>query len=146
VKNPSRGTIQVQSDSIVFYKPNLNYIGPDQLTYELCTNGCECSTAEVSLEIGKDAGCAVPTVITPNNDGINDALVIPCLLQENAYKNTQLLIFNRWGDEVFRSGRPYLNNWGGTYNGEDLPVGTYFYVFDLGDGSSPVRGFVVIQR
>ena len=146
VKNPARGTIQIQSDSVVVYKPNANFVGRDQMTYELCSRGCECSTAEVILEIGEDVGCAVPTVITPNNDGINDALVIPCLLQDNAFPNAQLLIFNRWGDEVFRSERPYLNNWSGTYNGEDLPVGTYFYVFDLGDGSAPVRGFIVVQR
>lgn len=146
VKNPGRGTIQIQGDSVIWYKPNFNYVGPDQLTYELCSRGCECSTAEVSLQIGEDVGCAVPTVITPNNDGINDAVVIPCLLQENTYKNAQLMIFNRWGDEVFRSGRPYRNNWSGTYNGEELPVGTYFYIFDLGDGSTPVRGYIVIQR
>jgi gliding motility-associated-like protein len=85
-------------------------------------------------------------VITPNNDGINDALVIPCLLEANAFQKAQLLIINRWGDEVYRSPRPYLNNWAGTYNGEDLPVGTYFYILDLGEGSTPMRGFFLIQR
>jgi gliding motility-associated-like protein len=146
LKAPERGAVQVQADSVVTYKPNINYVGPDRLIYELCSGTCECSTAEVVLEIGKDVGCAVPSVITPNNDGINDALVVPCLLEENAFRNAQLLIINRWGDEVYRSPRPYLNNWSGTYNGEDLPVGTYFYILDLGEGSAPMRGFFVIQR
>ena len=146
VKMPDRGAVQVQGDSIVTYKPNINFVGPDRLIYELCSGTCECSTAEVLLEIGKDVGCAVPSVITPNNDGINDALVIPCLLEANAFQKAQLLIINRWGDEVYRSPRPYLNNWAGTYNGEDLPVGTYFYILDLGEGSTPMRGFFLIQR
>jgi gliding motility-associated-like protein len=55
-------------------------------------------------------------------------------------------IFNRWGDEVYRSGTPYDNSWDGTYSGEELPVDTYFYVVDLGDGSEPTAGYVMIQR
>ncbi|MFM8362529.1 MAG: gliding motility-associated C-terminal domain-containing protein, partial [Haliscomenobacter sp.] len=143
---PTRGTLQLHNDSVLVYTPAVNYVGEDAFRYELCSTGCTCSTAEVELEVGKEAGCDVPTIITPNNDGINDTFIVPCLIDEGAYPNNQILIFNRSGQEVYRSRQPYQNNWQGTYNGEPLPVGTYFYVIDFGDGSTPVRGFFVIQR
>ena len=41
---------------------------------------------------------------------------------------------------------PYESDWDGRYDGEDLPADTYFYVIDLGDGSEPLSGYVMIQR
>ena len=47
----------------------------------------------------------------------------------------------------------YLNDWDGTSNGRavidqsnGLPVGTYYYVLDLGDGSEPRVGWLYINR
>ena len=46
----------------------------------------------------------------------------------------------------------YSNDWDGTnqmqlYFGDGrLPEGTYFYIFDLGNGSNPLTGFVFIKR
>ena len=34
------------------------------------------------LQIGQEPGCDMPTIITPNNDGVNDILVVPCLVLE----------------------------------------------------------------
>ena len=89
---------------------------------------------------------AVPNFFSPNGDGVNDTFIVPCLLNVADFPNSQLIVFNRWGDEVFKSSLPYDNNWDGKYNGEDLPVGTYFYVLQFGNGSAPIHGFVVIQR
>ena len=90
--------------------------------------------------------CEVPTIFTPNNDGVNDAFIVPCLFDDTVYPNSQLIVVNRWGDEVYRSTLPYKNDWMGTYNGEDLPVGTYFYILDLGNGQPAVSSFFLIQR
>lgn len=146
LESPTKGTLEMQGDTGIVYRPGFKFVGTDRLVYELCSDGCACTTAEVLLGVGGEANCSAPSVITPNNDGTNDEFIVPCLLEDNAYPNSQVLIFNRWGDEVFRSKRPYQNNWSGTFNGEELPVGTYFYVVDFGDGSTPLRGFIVIQR
>ena len=55
------------------------------------------------------------------------------------------MIFNEWGEEVFY-GTSYKNDWNGTYGGNDLPVGTYFYIIDVGKGQEVINGFLIIQR
>ncbi|MCB0642899.1 MAG: gliding motility-associated C-terminal domain-containing protein, partial [Phaeodactylibacter sp.] len=59
--------------------------------------------------------------------------------------DNKVSIFNQWGDEVYQAA-PYGNDWKGTYDGEDLPTGTYFFIVNLGDGSGPRTGFLVLQR
>ncbi|HRF38557.1 MAG TPA: gliding motility-associated C-terminal domain-containing protein, partial [Saprospiraceae bacterium] len=45
--------------------------------------------------------------------------------------NNELIIFNRWNDQVFRAA-PYLNNWRGVnQSGQELPQGTYYYILRL---------------
>ena len=142
---PDRGTVSYQGSSIR-YTPPANFLGETSFSYQLAAPGCPTATGQVFVQIGEDAGCKPPSIITPNDDGINDFFVVPCLLDTERYPNSQVIIFNRWGDEVFRSGKPYMSNWGAKYDGTDLPADTYFFVVELGDGSSPVSGYVMIQR
>ena len=86
---------------------------------------------------------------SPNGDGVNETFVIDCL---ERYPNNKLEIYNRWGNIVY-SKRGYQNDWGGTSNGravmnqgDKLPVGTYYYVLDLGDGSEPRVDWLYINR
>jgi len=115
------------------------------IEYELCGIGCEdfCSSTTIIINIDEVTDCSPTTLITPNGDGINDTFLIPCI-GANDFPNNQLILFNQWGDEVFNA-EPYLNNWQGTYEGEALPVGTYYYIFDLGEGSDLISGFIVIE-
>ncbi|SOD14395.1 conserved repeat domain-containing protein/gliding motility-associated C-terminal domain-containing protein [Pedobacter xixiisoli] len=84
----------------------------------------------------------VPNVITPNGDGKNDVLKIKGI---ELYKENSFAIFNRWGNEVFRSSGGYQNNW----NGDGLSEGTYYYVLKLvsREGiSSSVTGWITLLR
>lgn len=143
---PAKGTVEQNDDGSFSYRSNANLVGEESLVYELCSEACACSEATVTFTVGEDARCDVPNIFTPNNDGINDTFVVPCLLKTDTFPNSQVIIFNQWGDEVYKSAKPYSNDWRGTFNGEDLPAGTYFYLIDLGDGSKPVTGFTTIQR
>ncbi len=144
---PAFGNTVINPDGTISYTPGPDYRGADEFTYEICNEGegCGCVTAVVSLSL-EGVECDAPSIITPNNDGINDTFVVPCLLNTVDFPDSRLIVFNRWGDEVYRSGQPYDNNWDGRYNGEDLPVGTYFYVLEFNNGAQPFHGFVVIQR
>ncbi|MEL6636311.1 MAG: gliding motility-associated C-terminal domain-containing protein [Bacteroidota bacterium] len=75
---------------------------------------------------------------------VNDFFIIPCLATGDFPQNA-LSIYNQWGDEVFQAA-PYQNDWRGTYKGEELPVGTYYYVISFGPGESPQSGFLVLER
>src|SRR5690606_26516637 len=67
-----------------------------------------------------DATLEIPNLFTPNGDGLNDQFVIRNLLQ---YQNRELLILNRWGNQVYKSTN-YNNDW----DGGSLAEGTYYYI------------------
>ncbi|NAS32510.1 DUF11 domain-containing protein [Flavobacteriaceae bacterium R38] len=86
---------------------------------------------------------------SPNGDGVNDFFQIDCI---SRFPNNKLEVYNRWGNIVFEQ-RNYDNTWDGTSNGRatintdrQLPVGTYYYILDLGDGSQPRAGWLYINR
>ncbi len=97
-----------------------------------------------------ELGClTVFNEFSPNGDGVNDILIINCI---DNYPNNKLEIYNRWGNIVYEK-RGYNNDWEGISNGratvnasEELPVGTYYYVLDFGDGSKPKVGWLYINR
>ena len=91
----------------------------------------------------------VYNLFSPNGDGMNDTFRIDCI--ENYPKN-KLEVYNRYGHIVFRQ-KGYDNTWKGASNVKNtisrngmLPVGTYYYVLDPGDGSKPVSGWLYIMR
>jgi gliding motility-associated-like protein len=115
------------------------------------------STTTYYLTVTSAGGCistdsvtviVIPTVdfpngITPNGDGQNDVWIIDFIEQ---YPNNVVEIYNRWGELLFHADG-YLQDWDGTYNGKNLPIGTYYYIIDLGDESvKPFTGPITILR
>ncbi len=84
----------------------------------------------------------VPNTFTPNGDGINDTWNVKYL---DLYPGCTVQIFSRWGQMVFTS-VGYGVPWDGTYHGAKLADGTYYYIIDLKNGSSPASGYVAIIR
>ena len=82
--------------------------------------------------------------ITPNNDGFNDTWTP---LDIHSYENALVQVFNRWGGIVFESkGGANYQAWNGTNSGEELAVGTYYYIIDLNNGENPQTGPITIIR
>lgn len=146
VSSPTHGNALHAGNGIFRYTPNIGFVGTDMMTYRICSSVCpdECSEAIVVIRVGDEDDCFIPTLFTPNNDGVNDNLIVPCL-ETSLYPDNRIIIFNEWGDAVFEAS-PYQNDWRGTSSGSDLPVGTYFYIMDFGDGSTPKRSFLVLER
>lgn len=90
----------------------------------------------------------IPEGFSPNGDGINDLFVIRGI---DMYPNNSIDIFNRWGNIVFKA-HPYQNTWDGTttmgvnVGGDELPIGTYFYLFDFGNTSKIIKGTIYLNR
>ncbi|MFC3197075.1 gliding motility-associated C-terminal domain-containing protein [Parapedobacter deserti] len=138
VAQPQHGTLQVNGDGTVTYTPNQYYTGPDEFTYRVMdANGNWTNVATVRITI---AGFHIPNIITPNGDGQNDRFVIVGL---SDYDNAEVLIFNRWGNEVYRS-RNYQQDW----TAQGIGEGTYYYMITLRkDGKETVhKGWVLIKR
>ena len=140
---PSGGSANFLPTGQVNYVPDDGYCDsdvPDQFSYVICNeNGCD--TAMVFITVECDS-MEIFTGFSPNGDGINDFFKINGL---NKHPNHQLWVYNRWGNLVFEA-IDYQSDWEGTWNGKDLPDGTYFYVLDLGDGDGVMKGYVQLNR
>ncbi len=69
----------------------------------------------------------VPNAFTPNKDPLNPVFKIE---GSYYYKDFELLIFNRWGTQVFKSNDASIG-WNGTYLGELAPEGVYTYAIHI---------------
>ncbi len=86
----------------------------------------------------------VPSVITPNGDGVNDEWVLEDL---QFYHQAVVTVYDRWGNIVFQSnGSGNYEPWDGKYNGNRLPMDSYHYIIDLKDGMPKITGNLTIMR
>jgi gliding motility-associated-like protein len=106
--------------------------------------GCSASdTVEVEIE----QIILIPNIITPNNDGFNDALGV----KNNGVDDYGITIFNRWGQIVYEREAREIN-WDGTTNsGVALEEGTYYYILKVNNpngslGSWEQTGFITLVR
>ncbi|OUS01471.1 hypothetical protein A9Q86_06730 [Flavobacteriales bacterium 33_180_T64] len=98
--------------------------------------GCSSITNQTVIEL---ESCVIPQGISPNNDGMNDTFNL------SSYQVSKLEIFNRLGTLVY-SKTNYTDEWHGqTNDGDELPVGTYFYTMEYENGKRR-SAWVYIQR
>lgn len=102
-------------------------------------DGCN-NSDEVFVHVLKTP--VIPNAFSPNGDGINDTWQITYL---NSYPGCVVQIFNRYGQIIFQS-VGYSKPWDGTYNGQPLPIGTYYYVIDTKRIARKLSGYVAILR
>ncbi len=89
------------------------------------SDGCTHTYTYVQIVLPEEI--IIPNVFTPNGDGHNDALVFEGV---QYYPNASLVVYNRWGREVYASGS-YKNTW---RPGREIPDGTYYFILEPGDG------------
>ena len=90
----------------------------------------------------------IPNYFSPNKDGSNDKWVLPKRLSEK-YPDAKVIIYNRWGNIVWRSIGKYNNDWDGDHfkTNDPLPDGVYYYLLELDPYFKTTRtGFVEIMR
>lgn len=151
---PNNGTVTMNPDGTFTYTPNSGFVGTDTFTYTACNDEGDCYEAVVTIIVynvpgPSDKVISIPAGFSPNADQVGDTFIIENIDQ---YPNNELIIFNRWGNQVFDAS-PYTNSnaWDGTTQsdglvvGSKVPEGTYFYVLDKGDGSEKLSGFIVIK-
>lgn len=128
------------TDSILVTDPGLYWL---EIVNE---NGC-LSIDSVQIEFGKCL-CSfyLPNAFSPNNDGLNDEFMpkFDCDIEDYS-----LLIFNRWGEQIYSSNNP-LDFWDGRYNNKKVLSGVYHYKLIytpkfLGEKQLPILKFGLIN-
>jgi gliding motility-associated-like protein len=101
-------------------------------------NGCT-RIVEGSVVIGSDGGLNMPTIFSPNGDSDN-ARFRPF---EEFPGDWTLIIWNRWGTELFRTD-DITSGW----SGEDASEGTYYWLAEPRNGQQgkAISGYVTLVR
>ncbi|MVN20535.1 gliding motility-associated C-terminal domain-containing protein [Mucilaginibacter arboris] len=127
--------------------PQHTYTTKGNFTVKLtATNKGACSN---TISLGKlilryNVTIFIPNTFTPNGDGINDDFGVKI----TNLKNYRIQIFNRYGTQLYEA-KDILKRWDGLYNGEPVPVGTYYYVITattLNDDLLKEAGYVTVIR
>lgn len=137
------GTSFLPSPTYTYYS-NGNYV-VTQVVHD--SYGCT-DTARHVVKINNvtsEIANLIPNAISPNGDGKNDFWHLEFI--QSFYPTATIEVYDRWGMQVFTS-IGYTNVWDGSYNGHQLPAGTYYYVIDLKDPKhkDPFKGSVLILR
>ena len=120
-------------------KPNLT------TTYILTvtdSNGCVSSDTLTITVIQSVFTGMVANLFTPDGDGINDNWHVEGI--EN-FPDNEVFIYNIYGKGVFTK-KAYANDWQGTYNGDQLPDGTYYYLIRFENSATVLKGSVDILK
>lgn len=107
-------------------------------------NVCSAIITKGTFIVTADNTVFIPNTFTPNGDTVNDEFVVTAA----NLKSYHIRIFSRWGEPLFEA-VDIFENWTGLYNGEPLPVGTYYYVIDaigLNEDTIKRSGSVTILR
>jgi len=89
-----------------------NFLGcPDSITH--------------SIEVQDEFLVYIPSAFTPDNDGLNDILLVEG--NDIAPNNFHLQIFDRWGAKIFDTTDPH-QGWDGKMNGKVVKNGVYNWI------------------
>lgn len=109
--------------------------------------GCIDSTSQTVVinTVSKAITRLIPNAISPNGDGKNDVWKLDFI--GLLYPNATVQVFNQWAQLLFAS-TGYKTPWNGSYHGEFVPDGTYYYVINLNDGSenSLYKGTLLVLK
>ena len=114
------------------------------VTDEMGCTATDMITIFVRQPVCDESDVFLPTAFSPNGDDINDILYV----RSNFIDQMEILIYNRWGEEVFSSTDQNVG-WDGTYKGETLAPDVFAYtmrVICINQAEYRVRGNVTLVK
>jgi gliding motility-associated-like protein len=75
---------------------------------------------------------------SPNGDLKNDIWIIDYIEQ---FPGSTVEIYNRWGEQLFRTENYSSEPFDGKHKGQNLPVGTYYYIINLKTPNNGIKSF-----
>lgn len=134
----------------IFLTSSFTAITTPKTIYVKLTNADGCSSITSFQLLTKNCLPIVYNAVTPNDDGVNDVLIVDGLY--NIFMNHRLSIYNRWGQLVWLGNNNEQfaghSNRGIHVVGNILVSGTYFYILDLNDENFPesLNGYLFLSR
>ncbi len=127
-------------------QPLFYYSEPGNYTIKLKIEDPQCGQTysyeyPVSIEnIGRET--FIPNAFTPNGDGLNEKFEI---YGNHCGVDDEIRIFNRWGELIFHSTRPFEEFWDASIgNNSPAPMGVYTY--SLRNGADVITGYFTLIR
>jgi gliding motility-associated-like protein len=84
----------------------------------------------------------VTNSFSPNGDGVNDNWGVPGI---RFYEGARISVYDRGGSRLFYTESPD-EGWDGTFNGKQLPVGSYFWTIEIKETGEMRRGMLNVIR
>ena len=104
------------------------------------------NTVEKFFEIKRSrlefSSLVVNNSFSPNGDGINDSWGVPGI---RFFEGARISVYDNVGSRLFYTESPD-QGWDGTFNGKQLPVGTYFWTIEIGETGEMRRGTLNLIR
>jgi gliding motility-associated-like protein len=136
-------------DGITTNEQNPTHIYTEEGTYYVSlevtdANGCSAIFNDYIAVLENDL-TYIPNAFSPNGDNLNDTF--QAQLNEFDTGTYEMIVYDRWGKQVFYSTRPSIG-WDGTDNGVYLPNGTYVYLvrYQINQQQKEVQGTVFLLQ
>jgi len=111
-------------------------------------NGCVATdtvTVRVTPPVCDENDIFVPNTFTPNGDGLNDRFKV----ESNFIDEYEIIIYNRWGEEVYSTTDPDDPGWDGTFKNTELEADVFGYhlrVLCIGGDEYVTQGNISILK
>jgi len=98
-------------------------------------NGCT-DTASILIRVRTEVKVFVPTVFSPNGDGVNDYFFPKFTIQDVSVE--RMAVYDRWGEQVFArenfTASSEKDGWDGSARGKPLNPGVHVYLIQYREG------------
>jgi gliding motility-associated-like protein len=103
-------------------------------SYTVTVTVLGCSAADTIIVEPGSCKLYMPTAFTPNGDGLNDGFG---MINTGAISAYRLEIYNRWGEQVFKTTNRQ-QRWDGQFKGKQAAPGSYIWILSYTKNNEPV--------
>jgi gliding motility-associated-like protein len=133
-------------DNILFWSSADRAPGKTKFSIVVRVTDRDGNTIEKFFEIIRTrpdfSSLTIYNTFTPNGDRFNDTWGVP---EVRFYEGARIAVYERSGARVFYTENPDVR-WDGTYNGKEMPVGSYYWVIQIEETGATRRGIVNLLR
>lgn len=133
-------------NNVLFWSSAERAAGRDSFTIIMRVTDRDGNTLDKFFEITRTrpdfTALRITSAFSPTGDGSNDTWGVPDL---RVFQGVRIQIFDRGGVMVFYTENPDIR-WDGTYQGKEMPIGSYFWTVEVIETGEMRRGMLNLIR